>query len=199
MGIVWNDIFTLGVPFGEKLLRPLLVYGFLVLALRVGGKRELAQLTTLDFIVLLAVTNAVQNGIIGDDNSVTGAVLGATMLFALNGALAWVLYRHLRLRRLVAGRPTVLVSDGALDERALRHEGLSADDLLCVVQEQGAETFAEVARATLEPNGRLVVQVKKPSPVDVGRAELAADYAALRRQLDELTELVRRVMPRSDP
>jgi uncharacterized membrane protein YcaP (DUF421 family) len=199
MDAVWNDIFALGVPFGEKLIRPLLVYGFLVLALRVGGKRELAQLTTLDFIVLLAVANAVQNGIIGNDDSVTGAVLGATMLFVLNGALAWVLYRHLRLRRLVAGRPTVLVSDGAVDERALRHERLSPDDLLCAVQEVGARTFTEVERATLEPNGRLVVQVKRPSPVDMGRAELAADYAALRQRLDELTELVRRALPRSDP
>lgn len=196
---MWNDIFVLGVPFGEKLIRPVLVYGFLVLALRVGGKRELAQLTTLDFIVLLAVANAVQNGIIGNDNSVTGAVVGATVLFAMNGALAWVLYRHLRLRRLVAGRPTVLVSDGAVDERALRHEQLSPDDLLCAVQEQGAATFAEVELATLEPNGMLVVQVKKPSPVDVGRAELAADYASLRLRLDELTDLVRRAMPRSDP
>ncbi len=196
---MWTDIFILGVPFGEKLIRPLLVYGFLVVALRVGGKRELAQLTTLDFIVLLAVTNAVQNGIIGNDNSVTGAVVGATVLFVLNGALAWVLYRRLRLRRLVLGRPTVLVSDGAVDERALRHERLSADDLLCTVQEAGADSFAEVACATLEPNGKVVVQVKKPSAVDQGRAELAADYAALRQRLEELTDLVRRAVPRSDP
>jgi uncharacterized membrane protein YcaP (DUF421 family) len=67
------------------------------------------------------------------------------------------------------------------------------------VQEVGARTFTEVERATLEPNGRLVVQVKRPSPVDMGRAELAADYAALRQRLDELTELVRRALPRSDP
>jgi uncharacterized membrane protein YcaP (DUF421 family) len=191
----WNDIFALGVPVGEKLLRPLLVYAFLVVALRVAGKRELAQLTTLDFIVLMAVANAVQNGIIGNDNSVTGAVLGATVLFALNAALAWLLYRHLRLRRLVAGRPTVLVTDGRVDERALRHERLSADDLLCAVQEEGADTFAEVERATLEPNGKLVVQVRQPALVE---HELASDFAELRQRLDELTELVRRAVPRSE-
>jgi uncharacterized membrane protein YcaP (DUF421 family) len=193
---VWNDIFVLGVPLGEKLLRPLLVYGFLVVALRVGGKRELAQLTTLDFIVLLAVANAVQNGIIGNDNSVTGAVVGAIVLFALNGTLAWVLYRHLRLRRLVAGRETVLVSNGQVDERALRHERLSPEDLLCAVQEGGADSFAEVQRAALEPNGKLVVQVKQPALVE---HELSADFASLRQRLDELTELVRRAVPRSEP
>jgi uncharacterized membrane protein YcaP (DUF421 family) len=188
MGGVWSDILVLGVPFAEKLVRPLLVYVFLVVALRVGGKRELAQLTTLDFIVLLAVANAVQNGIIGNDNSVTGAVLGATVLFLLNGLLAWVLFRHLRLRRLVAGRPTVLVTDGAVVPRALRHERLSEDDLLCAVQEEGAATFAEVQLATLQPNGRLIVQVRPPALVE---HQLAADFAALRRQLAELTDLVR--------
>jgi uncharacterized membrane protein YcaP (DUF421 family) len=199
MGRVWTDIFTLGVPFGEKLLRPLLVYAFLVVALRLAGKREMAQLTTLDFIVLLAVANAVQNGIIGNDNSVTGAVVGATVLFIVNGVLAWVLFRHLRLRRLVAGRATVLITDGRVDERALRHERLSPDDLLSAVQENGADSFADVACATLEPNGKLVVQVKKPTPVEETRAEMAADFAELRRRLDELTDLVRRSVPRSEP
>ena len=76
----------------EKLVRPVLIYGFLVIALRLAGKRELAQLNSLDFVVLLAVANAVRNGIIGDDDSVTGAVLGASVLFVLNGALAVVCF-----------------------------------------------------------------------------------------------------------
>jgi uncharacterized membrane protein YcaP (DUF421 family) len=185
---VWTDIWTLGVPLGEKIVRPILVYAFLVVALRLAGKRELAQLTTLDFIVLLAVANAVQNGIIGNDNSVTGALVGATVLFLMNGALALVLYRFLWLRRIVAGRATVLIEDGKLDERALRRERLSADDLLAAVQEEGASSFGDVSCASLEPNGKILVQVRTASESD----RLSAEVAALRRELAELTDLVRR-------
>ena len=84
---MWHDIVQLDVSTVEKLVRPVLIYGFLVVALRLAGKRELAQLNSLDFVVLLAVANAVPNGIIGDDDSVTGGVLGASALFVLNGAL----------------------------------------------------------------------------------------------------------------
>lgn len=185
-------MWSLGVPLGEKILRPLLVYAFLVVALRVAGKRELAQLTTLDFIVLLAVANAVQNGIIGNDNSVTGALVGATVLFVVNGLLALVLFRFLWLRRLVMGRPTVLIKDGALDETALRHERLSSDELLSAVQGEGAESFDDVTSARLEPNGKLVVHVRSEPAEERQRAALVAEVAAMRRELAELTSLVRR-------
>jgi uncharacterized membrane protein YcaP (DUF421 family) len=179
-------MWSLGVPLGEKILRPILVYAFLVIALRVAGKRELAQLTRLDFIVLLAVANAVQNGIIGNDNSVTGAFVGAAVLFAMNGVLALVLYRFLWLRRLITGTATVLIRDGVLDEHALRHERLSSDDLLDAVQGAGASSFTEVEDARLEPNGKLVVQVRpEPGP------DIAREVVAMRQELAELTRLVR--------
>jgi uncharacterized membrane protein YcaP (DUF421 family) len=184
-------MWTLGVPLGEKILRPLLVYAFLVIALRLAGKRELAQLTTLDFIVLLAVANAVQNGIIGNDNSVTGAVVGATVLFAMNGTLALILYRFLWLRRIVMGRPTVLITDGKLDEHALRHERLSNDDLLNAIQGEGADTFADVELAKLEPNGKLVIQVRRSPVEEKQQADLVAAVASVRRELAELTALMR--------
>jgi uncharacterized membrane protein YcaP (DUF421 family) len=192
MAAVWTDMWSLGVPLGEKILRPLLVYAFLVLALRVAGKRELAQLTTLDFIVLLAVANAVQNGIIGNDNSVTGALVGATVLLAVNGLLALVLYRFLWLRRALMGRPTVLIRDGELDGRALRRERLSSDELLGAVQGEGAASFEDVALARLEPNGKLVVQVRTAPAEEQQRAALVAEVTAMRRELAELTSLVRR-------
>jgi uncharacterized membrane protein YcaP (DUF421 family) len=183
-------MWSLGVPLGEKILRPILVYAFLVVALRLAGKRELAQLTTLDFIVLLAVANAVQNGIIGNDNSVSGALVGATVLFTMNGILALVLYRFLWLRRLVAGRPTMLIRDGKLDERALRRERLSSDDLLNAVQGEGAESFADVALAKLEPNGKLVIQLRTSPVEEQQRAELSAEVAAVRREQAELAASV---------
>ena len=102
---MWHDIFHLDVSVLEKLVRPILIYAFLAVALRLAGKRELAQLNSLDFVVLLAVANAVQNGIIGNDDSVTGGVLGASALFVLNAALALVLFRSPRLRRLAKAPP----------------------------------------------------------------------------------------------
>ena len=102
---MWHDKVNPDVSVIEKLVRPVLIYVFLALALRLAGKRELAQLNSLDFVVLLAVANAVQNSIIGDDDSVTGGVLAASALFLLNGALAVVLFRRPKLRRLAEGTP----------------------------------------------------------------------------------------------
>jgi hypothetical protein len=120
-----EDILRPDVSVVEKLVRPVLIYGFLVVALSLAGKREVAQLNSLDFIVLLAVANAVQNGIIGDDDSVTGGVLGASALFVFNGALAVVLFRRPKLRRLAEGTPRTLVSMGVVDHEALRKERLT--------------------------------------------------------------------------
>src|ERR687897_2629099 len=106
---MWHDILYVDVSVFEKCVRPVLIYGFRVVALRLAGKRELAQLNSLDFVVLLAVANAVQSGIIGDDDSVTGGVLGASALFILNGALAVMLFRRPDLRRLTEGTPRTLI------------------------------------------------------------------------------------------
>jgi uncharacterized membrane protein YcaP (DUF421 family) len=176
-------MFFLGLPPAEKVLRAVLIYLFLVIALRIAGKRELAQLNTLDFVVLLAVANAVQNGLIGNDNSVTGATLGAAILFLVNGLLAFLLFRKARLRRWVEGTPTVLIRDGKLDEAGLRREEMTHDELLTEVQSAGADTFEEVESAMLEPSGKVVVVPKRPD-------ESTRQYQDLIRRLDELTALV---------
>jgi uncharacterized membrane protein YcaP (DUF421 family) len=176
-------MFSLGAPLDEKVLRAILIYLFLVIALRIAGKRELAQLNTLDFVVLLAVANAVQNGLIGNDNSVTGAVVGAAVLFVVNGALAFLLFRKARLRRWVEGTPTMLIRDGRLDEAGLRREEMTHEELLTEVQQAGADTFAEVETAMLEPSGKVVVVPKRPD-------ESTRQYQDLVRRIDELTALV---------
>lgn len=76
---VWADLFVLNLPVVEKVLRPVIIYLFLVASLRLAGKRELAQLNPFDFVVLMALSNTVQNGIIGDDNSVTGAMIAPAL------------------------------------------------------------------------------------------------------------------------
>src|SRR5881409_1252940 len=98
---IWTDMFHLGVPVLEKILRPILVYVFLVVGLRLAGKRELAQLNPFDLIVLLTLSNTVQNAIIGDDNSVTGGLLGAATLLGVNYIVVRFMVKHEKLDRLI--------------------------------------------------------------------------------------------------
>src|SRR5580692_11010558 len=108
---LWTDMFALGLPVAEKILRPIVVYFFLVIGLRLAGKRELAQLNPFDLVVLLMLSNTVQNAIIGDDNSVTGGIIGAATLLLVNFLVVRFLYRHENLHRLVEGDCTVLIED----------------------------------------------------------------------------------------
>jgi len=187
---MWHDIVQLDVSTVEKLVRPVLIYGFLVVALRLAGKRELAQLNSLDFVVLLAVANAVQNGIIGDDDSVTGAVLGASVLFVLNGALAVVLFRRPKLRRLAEGTPRTLITMGVVDHEALRKERLTEDQLMAAIATQGAGGLDDVAQAVLVPNGTIVTRMK-----EIDRD--ARRFLDLTKQLDELKPMVAGLGPAS--
>ena len=107
-----TDMFVIGLPILEKMLRPILVYLFLVISLRIFGKRELTNINPFDFVVLLTLSNTVQNAIIGTDNSISGGVIGATTLLATNYLVVRFLFKHRRLDQLVEGKPTVLVKDG---------------------------------------------------------------------------------------
>ncbi|PZS01952.1 MAG: DUF421 domain-containing protein [Pseudonocardiales bacterium] len=189
---MWSNMWSLHLSVGEKVLRAVVIYLFLVVALRLAGKRELAQLNTLDFIVLLAVANAVQNGLIGNDNSVTGALVGAAVLFVLNGALAFVLFRASRLRKLAEGTPTVLIRDGVVDRAAMRKQEISDEDLLTEVQSAGASKVDEVQTASLEPSGKVVVIPKQPD-------QSTKQYRDLVRRIDELGGLVRELQGGTAP
>ncbi len=150
---MWHNMFALGVSVGEKVIRSALIYLFLLIAFRVFGKRELGQATTLDLAVLVLVANAVQNGIIGNDVSVTGAVIGAIVLFGLNALFARASYLHPWLSWLLEGDPDVLISDGKLDRRALRREHISLPELRAIARRQGFGDLGEVYSAILETNG----------------------------------------------
>src|SRR5437867_9128960 len=113
---IWSDMFHLGVPVAEKILRAGTVYLFLVVGLRLAGKRELAQLNPFDLVVLLTLSNTVQNAIIGDDSSVTGGVIGAATLLTVNYLVVRFLFGHAKLDRLVEGDADVLICDGCVDE-----------------------------------------------------------------------------------
>src|SRR5262252_9388360 len=132
-----HDMFALGLPILEKILRPVIVYFFLVIGLRLAGKRELAQLNPFDLVVLLTLSNTVQNAIIGDDNSVTGGVIGATTLLAVNYVVVRFLFSHQKLDRLVEGDADVLICNGCVDEALMRKELITRAELETAAHKQG--------------------------------------------------------------
>src|SRR4249920_3075413 len=119
---MWKDMFVMGLPLAEKILRPIIIYVFLILGLRLSGKRELAQLNPFDLVVLLMLSNTVQNAIIGEDNSVTGGIIGAATLLLVNHVVVRFLYTHKQLDRFIEGAPTVLIENGVLKRDQLRKE-----------------------------------------------------------------------------
>lgn len=148
-----HQTFHLGVSVGEKVLRSVLIYVFLLVAFRFAGKRELGQANTLDLAVLLLVANAVQNGIIGNDVSVTGAVIGAVVLLGLNSLFSRATYRFPRFAALLEGEPTVLIRDGRPVPAALHREQISLPELRAIARRQGFPDLAAVHSAILETNG----------------------------------------------
>lgn len=178
-----ESMFHLHVPLLEKVARPMVVYLFLIGFLRLFGKRELAQLNPFDLVVLLSLSNTVQNAIIGDDNSVTGGVIGAFSLLAINWVLMRLLFKLPRVNKALEGSETVLVRHGEVDQGALKDETLTELELLSVVHKQGMADFSEVEKLVLEPNGNFYVEPKKPSPDQEQIAALSAGIEAIRSEL----------------
>jgi uncharacterized membrane protein YcaP (DUF421 family) len=181
-----SHMFHMPLPFVEKLLRPVIVYLVLVILLRLFGKRELAQLNPFDLVVLLSLSNTVQNAIIGDDNSITGGVVGAFGLLIINWLVARTIFRHPRLNRMLQGHSTVLVRDGRIDPAAMRHESLTQEELIDVIHRQGFERLSQVRSCELEPNGTFYVEAFEPSPTERQHAELMAKIDALAREITAL-------------
>jgi len=183
---IFDNMFHLPLPILEKLARPVIIYLVLVVLLRLFGKRELAQLNPFDLVVLLSLSNTVQNAIIGDDNSVTGGVIGAFGLLAINWLVVRMLFRSPRLTRVLEGRSAVLVRDGQLDLHAMDRESLSREELLSVIHKQGFEDFHQVRRCQLEPNGTFYVEAFDPTLADKRHDELLARFDALSREVAAL-------------
>jgi uncharacterized membrane protein YcaP (DUF421 family) len=182
----WADMFTLGLPVIEKVLRPCLVYVFLVAGLRVFGKRELAQTNTFDLIVLLTLSNTVQNAIIGEDNSVTGGVIGACSLLVLNYLVVRFLFRRAKLDRLLEGAPVVLIQGGKVLHQNLNRELITLAELKAAAHKQGFRDLSDVAQAALETGGSLAFIAKDPSPSQTHYEDLARRLDAISLQLQTL-------------
>jgi len=163
-----------------------IVYMVLVVLLRIFGKRELAQLNPFDLVVLLSLSNTVQNAIIGDDNSVSGGVIGAVGLLAINWLVVRLLFRSPALTRIFEGRATVLVHNGQIDKKALERESLTREELVEVVHRQGFEGIHQVRKCQLEPNGTFYVEPFEPSDTDKRHKELLARLDALTQEVASL-------------
>jgi uncharacterized membrane protein YcaP (DUF421 family) len=183
---IWKDMFVLGLPLLEKILRPVFVYAFLVIGLRLSGKRELVQLNPFDLVVLLTLSNTVQNAIIGDDNSVTGGIIGATSLLVVNYLVVRFLYDHRKLDQLVEGRADVLILDGKVQMRRLKKELITASQLEAAARKQGFASLSEVQECILEPGGTLSFLEKKPAVEELRHQELVK---RLERLTDEIIRL----------
>src|SRR5438045_4682999 len=133
---ILHDMFSLGVPLAEKILRPVIVYAFLIIGLRIAGKREMAQLNPFDLVVLLTISNTVQNAIIGEDNSVTGGVIGAATLLVVNHIVVRFLYNHEKLDRLIEGDADVLIENGKVRMDQLKKELLTLSELEAAAHKQ---------------------------------------------------------------
>jgi uncharacterized membrane protein YcaP (DUF421 family) len=179
-----DDLFTMGVPVLEKGIRTVAVYGGLLLLLRLAGKRDLAQLNSFDFVVLLLLSNVVQNAVIGEDNSLVGGLLGAAVLVGVNAVIVRVTRRSDTATSLLEGTATTLVRDGKVDHKEVRRLGLREENVICIVRRQGANTVAEVEEATLEPGGTISVKLREPdenaTKGDVRRLEEKLDAALAR-------------------
>lgn len=181
-----ESMFALHLPILEKLLRPMIVYLFLIGFLRLFGKRELAQLNPFDLVVLLSLSNTVQNAMIGDDNSVTGGIIGAFALLAINWALTVTLFKSPKLDRIVEGTATMLILHGVVDDVAMKREALTDIELKSVIHKQGLDDYSQVEKCVLEPNGTFYVEAVRPSSDDAERAEILQLVRTLSTEVREL-------------
>ncbi len=186
MHSIWKDMFVLGLPVLEKILRPVVVYAFLVVSLRLFGKRELVQLNPFDLVVLLTLSNTVQNAIIGDDNSVSGGIIGATSLLAVNYLVVRFLYKHRRLYHLVEGKADVLIENGKVRTEYLKKELITMQQLSAAARKQGFDDLSDVRQCVLEPGGTLTFIGKKPDAEDVRHQELLKRFEIVTEELTRL-------------
>ena len=178
-----SDMFILSVPWLEKVLRPVIVYIFLIIGLRIAGKRELAQLNPFDLVVLLTLSNTVQNAIIGNDNSVTGGIIGAVTLLIVNYLVVRFVYNHHQLEEIVEGSSDVLISNGKINQKALESELITLVELESAARKQGIVSLADVEMATIEPGGAISFVSLKPDPEEKRHQEIM-------QRLDELAHEV---------
>ena len=180
---LWTDLVVPGIPLLEKVLRTVLVYVAIAVLLRLVGKRNLAQLNTFDLVVVLLLSNVVQNAIIGPDDSLVGGLIGAAVLLGINAGVVRLAARNDTLARWIDGSPTVIVRDGEYDDDALRRMALRRNDVADALLKQGAHV-SDVATAQLDPNGAITFNYREGAE--------PATKADIQRLIDRIDALAAR-------
>jgi len=157
---MWHEIFVVQVPVAEKVIRTVLVYATIILLFRLTGKRGLAGLNTLDFVVIFLLSNVVQNAVIGNDTSFSGGAIGAVTLVAINAGLNRLIARSPRAARLLEGTSTTVIEDGVAVAPAVRRLALRPQELEHAVRLQNGDSIDEMERGVLEPSGQLILTLK---------------------------------------
>jgi len=156
-----TDLFELAMPWWEFILRAVVVYVVLLAMIRISGKRTMGQFTPFDVLLIVLLGNAVQNSLLGKDQSLLGGLFLAAILISLNWLVGFVSSRSRRAERLIEGEPVVLARDGKLFERVLKRELVSENDFEEALRQNGQLTMDDVALALLETDGRISVVPKK--------------------------------------
>lgn len=156
-----SDLWQLGAGWETFVLRGAFVFLFVLLLMRFGGKRQIGQMTPFDLVLLLLLSNAVQNAMNGGDNSITAGVILAVTLAASDAGLGFITRRSRRVERLVEGEPELLVHNGRVHEAALARSGVTREDLLAAMRAQDCASFEQVHAAILDVNGHISVLTRK--------------------------------------
>lgn len=156
------SMWKLAQPWWEFVLRALAVYGFLLVALRLTGKRQVGQLAPFDLVLLLVLSNAVQNSMNAGDNTVTAGVVLVLTLLAVNGLIGWLTWRSKGIEAVLEGKPQILVHNGAVDQAMLQSERITRHELMSAIRSVGLTDLSQVRVAILENTGRINVIAKGP-------------------------------------
>ena len=153
-------MWKLSLPWWEFIARAVVVYIFLLAILRLTGKRQVGQLAPFDLVLLLVLSNALQNSMNGDDNTVTGGVISAVTLISLNYLLGYITFRSKKMGRFIEGRPQVIIHNGHVYRDVMERERLTQDELDAAVRLAGCASIDEVHFAILENNGQISVRAR---------------------------------------
>lgn len=172
----------------EKLVRTIVVYFALVLILKTFGKRKLTQLNPFDFVVLLLLSNTVQNAIIGNETTLPGGLIGAIFLIFISNVVVRLFFKYSWNRNddILDGKPTVLIKDGVIQDKTLERESITRLELESVIHDKGFDSTKDIQTCVMESNGKFFVEPKKPSSDDIKHAELLKKIEELSRQIAEL-------------
>jgi len=155
---MWNP----STQLWELVVRAVVVYGFLLVLLRLTGKRQVGQLAPFDLVLLLVLSNAVQNSMNAGDNSLTGGLVSATTLVGLNFLVGYITHRNKKLEALVEGRPEILIHNGKVFERVMKRLQLTHHELMAAIRQNGCACIDDVHLAVIENNGTISVVSRPP-------------------------------------